>query len=170
MKLKIQYTKDDLLEYQQAIQIRLRKLPSKGGIDFILNFALWILIALVILTTFSIYRDNPEIRPGIIYVVVYLAAICAILVGMGIFNRRRFNSRILAQDGVFLCPKEIEIFDDRIVFYSKYGQQSYLLCECLDLIKIKRNFFIFIDNAQAIVLPENLVDQKMLEGKIGARP
>jgi len=169
MKFQHQYTKDDLVDFQRVVNSKL-KTPAKSGIEFIVNFVLWILISLSILTTFSIFRDNPEIRGGFFYIGGYLVCILAIVYGRYFYKKNRINTQFVGSDGLFYALKEIEIQEDKIVFTSKFGIQIYFFSACQEYIKTERNHLLFVDNFQAILVPVDKIDKDFFNSKFGGKP
>ena len=166
MKYKIQYTNDDFYEYQKVVAEKIKSSPRSNFIDLVVNFFLWIFIALLILTVFSMFIDNPHLKGGFAYIGGYIAAILIIIFARASYSRKSANMNLLNPNGIFLIAKDLEIYDDRLVFSSSYGEQSYNYGSINGYIKKERNHYLFVDNIEAIIVPVDLVSSDFFLDKI----
>jgi hypothetical protein len=139
---------------QKVVIQRLTQLSRANPKLFFANILLWVPIGFALASYTALCRRYPDITHDLLVVAAAFAAgVCLILAG-AIVKQRIYRRVMLSPDSWFLSEQTADLDAAGLVAKGAYGETRYPWAAFRHLAEDGRNIYLFIDNAQAYVLPK----------------
>lgn len=152
---KYKLLEDDFIDFQ----LHYLRMNSKMSNSVKRTIIILIVLYVVVFTAMAIYfRDNSFL---ILIIAVLVSAFSIIQV---LTYRKRLEKKIVNKVKEYirsgkldkvLGDKEIEIYDDKVVFHEGRGTSNFNKEDIKNIDSSSRSVFLYIDDMSAIIIPKN---------------
>ncbi len=166
-------TQGDLVALLKVINRRLTELSHAQSKLFFSNLLIWIPLGIAFAAYAALFRNYPSMTRDLAIVAVFFCIGIGLMVGGILFKQRVVYRRaMLAPDGWFLSEQTVDLSPDGVSVRSACGEAHYTWPSFRDIVEDEANLYLFIDNAQALVLPKHALGspEQIAQLKTWAKP
>lgn len=150
-------TNHDFVALQKVITCRLTQLSRANSKLFVSNLFTWIPIGIAFSGYATLFRKYPEMAYDLSVVAVAFCTGVALMVAVMFFKQRIYRRVMLPPESWFLSEQTVDIDSGGLGAKGAYGVVHYPWSSFRHLAEDDKNLYLFIDNAQAFVLPKAAV-------------
>jgi len=154
MRFTFKLSKADYVAFQALVLRRLTKLSGANIKLFFINLFAWIPIGIAFAAYAVLYRKYP-VATDDLTVIAIAFEVGWVLMSVGYFYRKyAYRKAMFSQQGRFLSEQELEISEEGILVRGYCSEASFRWPAIIDFAEDNKNLYLFIDNAEAILLPK----------------
>jgi hypothetical protein len=157
MRLSFVLSKSDLTALHKIINRRLTALSGANSKLFFSNLFVWLPIGIAIATYGALYRKYPELSDDLTVVALAFSCGVALLVAAIFYKQHLYRNVMLSEHSWFLAPQTFELGPESLNVEGSYGSANYRWTSFIHYEEDNLNLYLFIDNAQALVLPKTAI-------------
>lgn len=157
MTIHFALTAKDLGRLQKIVARRFRRRNGALGLQFGLRVLVWVSIGLAVATYTRLMHQYPEISTPLWTVAVLLVVAFLAVLALPYLAQVSLSKQILAPNGAFLSPQTISLLPKSLQVSSATGTTEIPWSGLLAREEDKFNYYLFVDEAQALVLPKDAV-------------
>ena len=162
MPITYSLTRKDFQLYRRVVAKRL----TRGGsaiLDLLVRVIAWGFMGYAGASVAHVGRRYPELHTEM-WIAIWLAAAALILASLiPYFNASLWSRKALLANGSFLAPKTLAFSTTGIVIASPTARSEILWNGILAREEDLANYYLFIDAAQAVVLPRTAISTQLRE-------
>jgi hypothetical protein len=148
-------TRQDLVVLQQRSLRRLTEISGANRKLFFANLLAWIPLGIAIALFIELYRRFPSLSPWLNPIAAALVAGLALAVWSGYYKQRLYKQAWLADDGWFLAEQTVDADAEGLRIRTARGETRFAWAAFMHRAEDDANLYLFIDNAQAVVIPKS---------------
>ena len=157
MRLSFRLSKRDLVSLHKQVSRRLTIIAKANSKLFVANCVAWIPMGIACATYFAMYRKYPDISHDLNVVLAVIAVSGISLWASVAYKQRIYREAILAENGWLLTEQTFEAQPECLSIENHTVRASYRWTAFIDCAEDETNLYLFIDNAQALILPKAAV-------------
>jgi hypothetical protein len=157
MRYSFSLTFADFVALQKVIARRLTQLSHANSKLFFSNLFIWVPLGIAFASYAALFRKYPEMSHDLSVVDAVFCIGVALMVGGILFKQRIYRNVMLSPESRFLAEQTVELDTDGLRAKGAYGVVHYPWSSFRYLAEDDKNFYLFIDNSQAFVLPKAAV-------------
>ena len=157
MRCSFTLSNADFIALHKAIGKRLTQLSSANSKLFFSNMFIWIPIGFAFAAYAALFRKYPEMSYDLVVVATSFFIGVALMVAGIYYKQRIYRRAMLTPDSWFLSEQTVDLDPDGLGAKGTYGVVNYPWSSFRYLGEDENNLYLFIDNAQAFVLPKAAV-------------
>jgi hypothetical protein len=155
MKITVKLNQNDFVPYLRIVNRRLAELSKANSKLFISNVIVWIFLGIAVAAYSSLYRKYPYTFYDLNVVVIFLGVGVLFKVADLYYKQNLYRKVMFSQQGSFLEEQSIEMNADGMNISGSHKNSSYSWPAFIHFAEDTMNLYLFIDNAQAIILPRD---------------
>jgi hypothetical protein len=141
-------------DFSAFSKIACRKLSKADPIAISMDLFAWGAIGAALQLSINTYRKYPQLS-GNLQTIAIIGGISILLLIAGRRYKQHIQRNIvLSPAGQFLAQKSVVLDPDRLLVSGPDYETSYRWAAFLQLEEDSKNMYLFLDNAQAIILPK----------------
>lgn len=157
MTATFRLAQEDLKALQRVVQRRIWSISRANSRMFLFNLVAWVPIGIFLAASAALYRQNPGLAGDLKFIFGALAVGSAAVVAGQLYWRRCLGRSLAATDSWFFQNQQIELTPEGISQKAAYGESFYRWSAFTSVVEDSDRLFLFLDNAQALVLPKSVV-------------
>lgn len=147
-------SEDDVVALHRAIWRRLQRIAKANSKKLLFDFVAWFPIGIFVMGFVELYRRNPQLAFDLYLIGGSLVlGVAAMIVGH-VYLQRRYVRALRAPDSWFFENQMLEVQPDGIRTSGAYGESLFRWSAFRGLEEDEHRLLLFVDNAQALVLPK----------------
>ena len=150
-------TNADFIALHKAIGKRITQLSSANSKLFFSNMFIWIPLGIAFAAYAALFKKYPEMSNDLAVVATAFFFGIALMVAGAYYKQRIYRRVMLAHDSWFLSEQTLDLDSGGLGAKGTYGVVHYPWSSFRYLGEDENNLYLFIDNAQAFVLPKAAV-------------
>ncbi len=157
MRCSFTLSMTDFVALHKVISRRLTQLSSANSKLFFSNLFIWVPLGIAIASYASLFRKYPDMSHDLAVVAAAFCVGVALMVA-GMFYKQRIYRRVmLSPESWFFSEQTVDLEPDGLAAKGIYGVVRYPWSSFRYFGEDEKNLYLFIDNAQAFVLPKAAV-------------
>jgi hypothetical protein len=148
-------TRQDLAALQKRSVRRLTEISGANSKLFFANLLAWIPLGIALALFSEMYRRFPSLSPSLNLIAAALVAGLALAVGAAYYKQRLYKQAWLADDGWFLAEQTVDADAEGLRIRTARGETRFEWTAFMHRAEDDANLYLFIDNAQAVVVPKS---------------
>lgn len=154
MQCTFTLSRTDHASLHRVINRRLCHLSGANAKLFISNLFIWIPLGIGVASYAALFRKYPDMSHDLMLVAVAFAVGAGLMVANAFFKQRIFHGVLLSPESWFLCEQTVALDSNGLAAKGAYGEVRYPWSSFQHLSDDNRNLYLFVDNAQALVIPK----------------
>jgi len=154
MRFKFKLSQADYVAFQTLVLRRLTKLSGANIKLFFINLFAWIPIGIAFAAYAMLYRKYPVAADDLTVVAIAFEVGCVLMSVAYFYRKYAYRKAMFSHSGRFLSEQVLEISEEGISLSGHCSEASFRWPAIIDFAEDNRNLYLFIDNAEAILLPK----------------
>lgn len=147
-------TRADFAALQKILMRRLTHLSQANSRLFISNLFIWIPLGIAFAAYLALFRKYPAMSYDLSVVATTFCLGITLVVAGAFYKRHVYRRAMLSPESWFLSEQTADLTPEGLCAQGTYGLARYPWSAFRHLAEDDRNLYLFIDNAQAFVLPK----------------
>ena len=154
MKLQINATRNDYIEFSKYSYSRLLGHSQSTSNNMLKNMIIWFFITIIILSIIN--NSGIDLKSFHLPSALVTAVPLLLFIGYIIFYNKKFQKLALPkEDGLLLGNKAIEMSETGIIETNSYGQAYYKWSAVESVEEVNGNVYLFFDTMLGYVFPNS---------------
>lgn len=157
MRFSFKLSKQDLASFHKIANRRLTAIAKANSRLFVANLIAWIPLGMAMASYAAMYRKYPDLTHDLNVVLAAIVIGGVLLFVSMLYKQRIYRHAALPEDSWFFANQTIEADSEGISIESASARALYKWSSFVYSVEDEHNFYLFIDNAQALVIPKSAV-------------
>jgi len=157
VRFSFKLSKQDLAIFHKLANRRLTAISKANSKLLVANLIAWIPLGIAMAAYAAMYRKYPDLTHDLNVVLAAVVSGGVLLVLSMLYKQHIYRSAVLSEDGWFLADQTIEADSEGLKIESATSRASYKWSSFVHSAEDARNFYLFVDNAQALIAPKAAV-------------
>ncbi len=154
MRCSFTLSRTDFIALHRVVDRRLSQLSGANTKLFFSNLFIWVPLGIAFAAYAAMYRKYPEMTYDLSVVVIAFCIGVVLMIAGAIYKQRIYRKTMLSPASWFLSEQTVALDPDGLSAEGTYGKAHYPWPSFLCHLEDENNLYLFIDNAQAFVLPK----------------
>lgn len=154
MRCSFALSRADFIALQKVVDRHLSQLSGANTKHLFSTLFIWIPLGFAFAAYAAMYRKHPEMSYDLTVVIIAFCIGVVLMIAGAIYKQRIYRKTMLSPASWFLSEQTVEIDPNGLSAEGTYGKAHYPWPSFLCLVEDESNLYLFIDNAQAFVLPK----------------
>ncbi|PHV09602.1 YcxB family protein [Chitinimonas sp. BJB300] len=147
-------SESDFVALNNAVNRRLKAVSRANSKLFLPNFVVSVTMGVAIASYLALYRKYPFIATELSFVAGAFAVSTLFIVGNSVYKRSLCRRAMLSRNSWFLSRQDVELTENGFHWSGASSSAEYIWGAFCYFDEDKTNLYLFLDNAQAVVLPK----------------
>jgi len=153
VQFSVRLQRSDWLVFNKAVNQRLTKLAKANSKLLVANLVAWIPLGFAMAAYSAMYREHPGLSHDLNVVLVVVVLGIVLLAASFLLKSRIYRRVSLSEHGSALVEHAFKATDQSLIVSGPFGNTSFTWDCFLDREERDGVIYLFIDNAQALVIP-----------------
>ena len=155
MHISFTLNKQDSIALQKVVGQRLTELSGQNSKLYFANIVAWIPIGVSLSAVATLYRSYPDLTSQLTIAISSLITGAFLLSTVKYYREFTCRKILAATDGWFFSEQKISLDENGISANALHCSAQYRWSSFRHLTEDERNLYLFVDNAQALILPKH---------------
>lgn len=157
MRFTFTLTDRDIQALRAVTNRRITNLANAKSKLFFSNLITWIPLGVAFAGYGTLYLQHPELARDLSVIATALLIGAVLLVANNRYKRHIFNKVLFPKNAWLFSEQTIEISAEGIKTESAYGSSSFKWPAFVHTEEDQTNFYLFVDNRHAVLLPKSVL-------------
>lgn len=154
MQTRFSLTHGDFHHFQKLVARRIALRIGNYSLLGACQLGVWVLIGLAVASFFRLVEDHPDLAwPMRVFGVFAGLALLAVML-MPYLQQALIRKHLLMAQGSFLAEQTVTLSEVMLRIDASRGSAEVLWSGFLDAAQDERNYYFFLDTAQAVIIPK----------------
>lgn len=144
----------DFVALHKVINRRLTQLSSANSKLFFSNLFIWVPLGIAFAAYAALFGKYPDMTHDLTVVAAAFVIGVGLMIAGAFLKQRIYRKVMLSPESWFLSEQTADLGPSGLAAKGTYGEVHYPWSSFRYLIEDDKNLYLFIDNAQAFVLPK----------------
>lgn len=154
MQTRFSLTHDDFHHFQKLIARRIALRIGNYSLLGACQLGVWVLIGLAVASFFRLLEDHPDMAWSIRIFGVFTGLALLAVMSMPYLQQALIRKHLLMDQGSFLAEQTVTLSETMLRIDASRGSADVLWSGFLDAAQDERNYYFFLDTAQAVIIPK----------------